>query len=57
MEGDSRRRVCILRGGPCALAGVCDVHAVFAAAQEDVLGRLRAATVADAVEHPIRPLP
>ena len=45
VEGDSRRRVCILRGGPCALAGVCDVHAVFAAAQEDVLGRLRGTTV------------
>ena len=46
VEGDSRRRVCILRGGPCALDGVCDVHAVFAAAQDDVLQRLRATTVA-----------
>ena len=46
VEGDSRRRVCILRGGPCALAPVCDVHAVFAAAQDDVLGRLRSTTVA-----------
>ena len=26
VEGDSRRRVCILRRGPCALDGVCDVH-------------------------------
>ena len=48
VEGDSRRRVCILRGGPCALDGVCDVHAVFAAAQDDVLGRLRNATIAAA---------
>ena len=54
VEGDSRRRVCILRGGACALAAVCDVHEVFAAAQEDVIGRLRAATVADAVEHPFQ---
>ena len=46
VEGDSRRRVCILRGGPCALDGVCDVHAVFAAAQDDVLQRLGATTVA-----------
>jgi Rrf2 family protein len=45
VEGDSRRRVCILRGGPCAIAGACDVHAVFAAAQEDVLGRLGGTTV------------
>jgi Rrf2 family protein len=49
VEGDSRRRVCILRGGPCALDGVCDVHAVFAAAQDDVLQRLRATTVAATV--------
>ena len=48
VEGDSRRRVCILRGGPCALAAVCDVHAVFAAAQDDVLNRLRSTTVAGA---------
>jgi Rrf2 family protein len=51
VEGDSRRRVCILRGGPCALDGVCDVHEVFAAAQEEVIRRLRAATVADVVGH------
>jgi Rrf2 family protein len=49
VEGDSRRRVCILRGGPCALDGVCDVHAVFAAAQDDVLGRLRTTTVAASI--------
>ena len=49
VEGDSRRRVCVLRGGPCALAGVCDVHAVFAAAQEDVLARLRSTTVEAAI--------
>jgi Rrf2 family protein len=49
VEGDSRRRVCILRGGPCALDGVCDVHEVFAAAQDDVLQRLRATTVAAAI--------
>lgn len=48
VEGDSRRRVCILRGGPCAIAAVCDVHAVFAAAQDDLLGRLRTTTIAAA---------
>src|SRR6476620_5994580 len=51
VEGDSRRRICILRGGPCALDGVCDVHAVFAAAQDDVVGRLRTTTIAT-VSHP-----
>jgi len=49
VEGDSRRRVCVLRGGPCALAGTCDVHAVFAAAQDDVLGRLRGTTIEAAI--------
>ena len=49
IEGDSRRRICILRGGPCALDGICDVHAVFAAAQEDVLGRLGSTTLEAAI--------
>jgi Rrf2 family protein len=49
VEGDSRRQVCILRGGPCALDGVCDVHAVFAAAEADVLRRLRSTSVAAAI--------
>ncbi len=48
VEGDSRRRVCILRGGPCALAAVCDVHEVFAGAQDEVLRRLRTTTIAAA---------
>jgi Rrf2 family protein len=49
VEGDRHPRVCILRGGPCAVDGVCDVHVVFAAAQDDVLHRLRATSVASAV--------
>ena len=49
IEGDSRRRVCVLRGGPCAISGVCDVHATFALAQEDVLRRLGTTSVADAI--------
>jgi Rrf2 family protein len=48
VEGESRRRACVLRGGPCDSDGVCDVHSVFAAAQEDVNARLRAAAVAEA---------
>ena len=48
IEGDSRRRVCILRDGPCSLEGVCDVHEV-------VIERLRSATIAEAVAHPVPP--
>jgi Rrf2 family protein len=46
VEGDSRRRTCVLRGGPCQIGGVCDVHHVFAAAQESMLEPLRMATIA-----------
>jgi len=49
VEGDSQRRVCILRGGPCALDGVCDVHVIFASVQEDMVRRLGAATVAEVI--------
>jgi Rrf2 family transcriptional regulator, iron-sulfur cluster assembly transcription factor len=49
VEGDSRRRTCVLRGGPCGLDGHCDVHAVFFAGQEALLAELRHATLADLV--------
>src|SRR5215213_12000462 len=35
VEGDSRRRVCVLRGGPCATRDVCDVHQSFSDAHAD----------------------
>jgi Rrf2 family protein len=56
VEGDSRRRECVLRGGPCRLNGVCDVHAVFAAAQDDLLGHLASATVASVQDRRSDPL-
>jgi Rrf2 family transcriptional regulator, iron-sulfur cluster assembly transcription factor len=49
VEGDRRRRVCVLRGGPCAAGAVCDVHSVFAAAQDDVLRRLSTTSLAEAI--------
>jgi Rrf2 family protein len=54
VEGDSRRRVCVLRGGPCALSGVCDVHASFALAQDDVIRRLGTTTVGEAIARAAR---
>jgi len=45
VEGDSRRRTCVLRGGTCRIEGACDVHAVFAAAQDDLLERISQATL------------
>lgn len=47
VEGDSRRRTCVLRGGPCGLDGHCDVHDVFFAAQDAMLATLGAARLAD----------
>ena len=46
VEGDSRRRTCVLRGGPCGADGHCDVHDVFFAAQDAMLGTLSAADLA-----------
>jgi Rrf2 family protein len=47
VEGDSRRRTCVLRGAPCGVDGFCDVHAVFFAGQEALLGALAGATLAE----------
>ncbi len=54
VEGDSRRRTCVLRGGPCGLDGYCDVHAVFFAGQEALLATLAEASLADLVARPDR---
>jgi Rrf2 family protein len=45
VEGDSRRRTCVLRGGPCGLDGYCDVHDVFFAAQDAMLRTLAEASL------------
>ena len=46
VEGDARRRTCVLRGGPCGLDGYCDVHDVFVAAQDAMLRTLGDARLA-----------
>lgn len=47
VEGDSRRRTCVLRGGPCRVDGVCDVHDAFSRAQEALIGSLAEVSLAD----------
>lgn len=49
VEGDSRRQSCVLRGGPCGRSGPCDVHEVFVAAQDALLGTLSATSLASVV--------
>ena len=47
VEGDGRRRTCVLRGGPCRRDGACDVHDAFSRAQEAVFGTLADVSLAD----------
>ena len=48
VEGDSRRRTCVMRGGPCGRGGtVCDVHHAFASAQEAATEKLGSVMLAD----------
>lgn len=57
VEGDTRRRVCILRGGPCLVNGQCMVHSTFFAAQEALRGELARSTLASALDHGISERP
>ena len=47
VEGDTRRRDCVLRGGPCGVDGTCDVHDVFFAGQEALRGTFAASTLGE----------
>lgn len=49
IEGDTRRRTCILRGGLCLAIGQCSVHGVFATAEAALRDSLAAATLAGSV--------
>ena len=55
VEGDPRRRVCVLRDSPCLRDGACDVHAVFAAAQDALLAELGRATIAELATRRVDP--
>jgi Rrf2 family protein len=46
VEGDTRRRTCVLRGGPCQREGTCDVHEPFAEAQAAFRDRLASVSLA-----------
>jgi Rrf2 family protein len=46
VEGDSRRRTCILRGGACGSGGTCRVHDAFSSGQEALLDELDRASLA-----------
>lgn len=48
IEGDARRRTCVLSSSNCDLARPCSVHDLFASAQDALLERLADATILDA---------
>jgi Rrf2 family protein len=56
IEGDTRRRTCVLRGGACRNDGACEVHEVFAGAQEALRARLSATTIQELVDPERRPM-
>ena len=48
VEGDVRRRTCVLRADACSAVRACGVHDLLAGAQDALLERLALATVQDA---------
>ncbi len=52
VEGDTRRQHCVLRGGPCQYGSPCEIHEVFASAQEAFIGQLGASTLASVINRP-----
>jgi Rrf2 family protein len=50
VEGDARRRTCVLRAIPCSRDGFCEVHHIFASAQDALLERLAGASLGSVVD-------
>lgn len=48
VEGDTRRKTCVLSEDACAYERACDVHEFFAAAQNALISRLSESTLASA---------
>jgi Rrf2 family protein len=48
VEGDTRRKRCVLSQGACTYEHACDVHEFFAAAQDALISRLSESTLAAA---------
>ncbi len=48
-EGDARRQTCVITGKECGTKDLCEVHDVFAAAQDAILARLDDVSVADVI--------
>ncbi len=53
VEGDTRRRTCVLRAEGCDPDHPCDVHELFSTAQDALLDRLSQATIRDALHRSV----
>ncbi len=49
VEGDARRQRCVLSGAQCSPDNRCQVHEIFASAQEALISRLAQASLASAI--------
>ena len=49
VEGDARRERCVLSGAGCDAANRCQVHDIFASAQEALISRLEQASLESAI--------
>jgi Rrf2 family protein len=54
VEGDARRQRCVLSGTQCDVANRCQVHDVFAGAQQALISRLAETSLASAVSPALR---
>ena len=52
VEGDARRERCVLSGAQCDVEDRCEVHDIFASAQEALVSRLAKATLGSALGRP-----
>lgn len=57
VEGDTRRQHCALRGGPCQGTSPCEIHHVFAGAQEAFIAKLAATSLATIAAAPAVAMP
>jgi Rrf2 family protein len=48
VEGDTRRKTCVLSQGACTHEHACDIHEFFAAAQNALISRLSESSLASA---------
>ena len=50
VEGDTRRQHCVLRGGPCQNGQPCEIHSVFAGAQDAFHEHLATSSLATIID-------